>query len=90
MKYFLIYKKFCFEEKLRSLDKKSMIFVFLILLSLLSFLSVYCRMPHGKNTRFNIAAFMKARKEARDEVLQANRNLAAVYKKVQRIKEKAS
>ena len=47
-------------------------------------------MPHSKNTRFDLAGFMKARKEARNKVLQENRKLAVEYKKVKRAKEKAS
>ena len=48
------------------------------------------RMPHGKNSRFNIAEYMKARKEARVKVLQENRKLATEYKKVERGQEKVS
>ena len=67
-----------------------MIFVFLILHLFASFLSVNFRMPHGKNSRFNIAEYMKARKEARVKVLQENRKLATEYKKVERVQEKVS
>ena len=45
-------------------------------------------MPHRKNTRFDLAEFMKARKEARSKVLQENRKLQAEYKKVERVQEK--
>ena len=43
-------------------------------------------MPHSKNTRFDLAGFMKAR----NKVLQENRKLAVEYKKVKRAKEKVS
>ena len=49
---------------------------------------INCRMLHRKNTRFDLAGFMKARKEARSKVLQENRKLQAEYKKVERVQEK--
>lgn len=45
-------------------------------------------MPHTKNTRFNLAQFMKARKVAREKAVDENRKLSAEYKKVQRAQEK--
>ena len=47
-------------------------------------------MPHGKNTRFDLAGFTKAQKEARTKVLQGNRKLVAELKKVERVQEKVS
>ena len=48
-------------EQLQGLDKNSMIFVFVILLSfLISFYDLISRTPRGKNTRFNLTQFMKA------------------------------
>ena len=46
-------------------------------------------MPHKKNTRFNLAQFMKDRKVAREKAVTENRKLLAEYKKVQRAQEKA-
>ena len=45
-------------------------------------------MPHTKNTRFNLAQFMKAHKVAREKAVDENRKLSAEYKKVQRAQEK--
>ena len=45
-------------------------------------------MPHQKNTQFDLAGFMKARKEARTKIVQENRKLEAEYKKVERVQEK--
>lgn len=47
-------------------------------------------MPHTKNTRFNLAQFMKARKVAREKAVDENRKLSAEYKKVQRAQEKVT
>ena len=45
-------------------------------------------MPHTKNSRFNLAQFMKARKAAREKAVDENRKLSAELKKVQRAQEK--
>ena len=77
-----------YEQKLQSLDKNSMIFVFLILPSFLSFYELIFSMPHTKNSRFNLAQFMKAHKAAREKAVDENRKLLAEFKKVQRAQEK--
>lgn len=45
-------------------------------------------MPHTKNSRFNLAQFMKCRKAAREKAVDENRKLSAEFKKVQRAQEK--
>ena len=47
-------------------------------------------MPHGKNRRFDVAAYMKAHSEARAQVLQENQKLKSEYKKIERLQEKVS
>lgn len=47
-------------------------------------------MPHTKKRRFDLAAFMKSRAEARDQVLQENRKLKSEYKKIERLQVKVS
>ena len=44
-------------------------------------------MPHTKNTRFNLAQIMKARKVAKEKAVDENRKLSAEFKKVQRAQE---
>ena len=46
-------------------------------------------MPPKKNTRFNLAQYMKDWKVAREKAVNENRKLLAEYKKVQRAQEKA-
>ena len=49
-------RNFAAKRKLQGLDKNSMMFVFLILLSFLNFFyELISRMPRRKNTRFNVA-----------------------------------
>ena len=45
-------------------------------------------MPQTGNTRFNLAAYMKARKEARDKQVFKNRNLAKELKRIERLEKK--
>ena len=63
-------------------------FCFLKSVLVFELFGVNCRMLHRKNTRFDLAGFMKARKEARTKVFQENRKLQAEYKKVERVQEK--
>jgi len=45
-------------------------------------------MPQTGNTRFDLAAYMKARKEARDKQVFENRNLAKELKRIERLEKK--
>ena len=44
-------------------------------------------MPRRKNSRFDVAQFMRARKVAREKAVSENRKLLAEYKKVERAQE---
>lgn len=45
-------------------------------------------MPPTGNKRFDLAAYMKARKEARDKQVFKNRNLAKELKRIERLEKK--
>jgi len=45
-------------------------------------------MPQTGNTRFNLAAYMKARKEARDKQVFKNGNSAKELKRIERLEKK--
>ena len=52
------------------------------------FYELILRMPRRKNTRFNVAQFIKAWKVAREKAVSENRKPQAEYKIVQRTQEK--
>lgn len=45
-------------------------------------------MPNTGNKRFDVASYMKARKDAREKLVNENRQLASQYKKLERVREK--
>ena len=45
-------------------------------------------MPQTGNKRFDLAAYMKARKEARDKQVLKTRNLAKELKRIERLEKK--
>ena len=45
-------------------------------------------MPQTGNKRFDLAAYMKAQKEARDKQVFKNRNLAKELKRIERLQKK--
>ena len=51
-------------------------------------------MPHTKNSRFDVSAFMKARKEARQKAVQECRSLKSEHstntRKINKLKSKVS